>query len=116
MPARDLPFNDQIMIDCFYIKHVKPRGHWFMSMLDKCTMYHLATLIPDHSPGTFCRIFFQDWVKWPGRPVKISIDLETGFGNQLFFETFGEAGISVLPKTGQAHWQHGKVERHGALN
>ena len=62
MPARDLPFNDQIMIDCFYIKHVKRRGHWFMSMLDKCTMYHLATRLPSFliiHPGRFAEFSFK---------------------------------------------------------
>ena len=115
MPPHDLQFNDQIMIDCFHMKDAKRKGHWFMSMLDRSTMYHLVTMIPDHSPETFCRVFFQDWVKWAGRPIEVSIDLERGFGSQLFSETLGEAGISVVPIAGQAHWQHGKIERHGAI-
>ena len=115
MPPHDLQFNDQIMIDCFHVKTAKRKGYWFMSMLDRCTMYHSVTLIPDHSPEAFCRVFFQDWVKWAGRPIEVSIDLERGFGSQLFSETLGEAGISVVPIAGQAHWQHVGVERHGAI-
>jgi hypothetical protein len=35
----------------------------------------------------------------------------------MFMKEFQEAmdilGVSVLPAAGQAHWQHGKTERHG---
>lgn len=115
MPPHDILFDDQIMIDCFHIKDGKHSGHWFMSMLDRATMYHLVTHIHDHSPQTFIKVFFRDWVKWAGRPTEVSIDLERGFGSSQFAESLGEAGIHVVPIAGQAHWQHGKIERHGAI-
>ena len=115
LPPHDLQFNDQVMVDCFHIKDPKSEGHWFMSMLDRSTMYHLVTYIPNHSPQTFVDVFFRDWVKWAGNPIEVSIDLERGFSSQLFASSLGEAGIQVVPVAGQAHWQHGKVERHGSI-
>ena len=55
------------------------------------------------------------WVKWAGKPLEVSIDLETGLGSREFGLALGEAGITVVPIAGQAHWQHGKVERHGSI-
>lgn len=115
IPPHDIQFNDQIMVDCFHVKDPKHEGHWFMSMLDRSTMYHLVTPIPDHSPQTFIKVFMRDWAKWAGNPVEISIDLERGFGSQEFADVMGKAGTAVVPIAGQAHWQHGKIERHGAI-
>ena len=115
IPPHDLQFNDQIMVDCFHVKDSKHVGHWFMSMLDRCTMYHVVTPIHDHSPQTFINVFFRDWVKWAGTPLEVSVDLETGLGGKDFATALGEANINVVPIAGQAHWQHGKVERHGSI-
>lgn len=78
IPPHDLQFNDQVMVDCFYLKDAKHVGHWFMSVLDRATMYHQVTLIPNHTPETFAKVFLDHWVKWAGRPIELSIDLETG--------------------------------------
>jgi hypothetical protein len=115
MPPHDLQFNDQIMIDCFHVKDMSNKGHWFMSLLDRATMYHLVTRIDDHSPATFTRVFFHDWCKWAGFPLEVSIDMERGFGSQEFVEALGKSGVHVVPIASQAHWQHGKVERHGSV-
>ena len=115
IPPHDIQFNDQIMIDCFHVKDIKKRGHWFMSMLDRATMYHVVTRIEDHSPNTFIEVFRNSWAKWAGFPLEISIDLERGFGSAEFATALGEAGVSVVPIASQAHWQHGKIERHGGI-
>lgn len=113
IPPHDIQFNDQLMVDCFYLKDVKHQGHWFMSVLDRSTMYHQVTLIPNHSPEAFVKVFHEYWAKWAGRPLEVSIDLDRGFGSKRFAEAVGEGGTHVAPIAGQAHWQHGKVERHG---
>ena len=115
IPPHDIQFNDQVMVDCFQVKDVKHQPHWFMSILDRATMYHQVTLIPDHTPETFIRVFLEYWIKWAGRPLEVSIDLERGFGSQKFADAMGEAGTNITPIAGQAHWQHGKIERHGAI-
>ena len=114
IPPHDIQFNDQIMVDCFHLRDADGVGHWFMSMLDRATMYHLVANIPDHSPETFIRVFRSNWTNWAGYPGEVSIDLERGFGSVEFARSLGEANISVAPIASQAHWQHGKVERHGS--
>lgn len=103
------------MIDCFRQKDSKGKGRWFMSVLDRATMYHQVSLIRDHTPETFVDHFMIFWVKWAGKPLEVSIDLETGLGSREFALALGEGGINVVPSAGQAHWQHGKVERRGAI-
>lgn len=115
IPPHDLQFNDQVMIDCFFLKDVCRKGAWFMSILDRATMYHQAIVIDNHAPESFVRCFMDYWVKWAGKPLEVSIDLETGLGSREFGLALGEAGITVVPIAGQAHWQHGKVERHGSI-
>lgn len=115
LPPHDLQFNDQIMVDCFHVKDVRNKGRWFMSMLDRATMYHQVSYIDDHSPETFVDVFMNRWIRWAGTPEEVSIDLERGFGSQEFASALGEAGVTVVPVAGQAHWQHGKIERHGGI-
>ena len=115
VPPHELQFNDEIMVDCFYLKDVMGQGQWFMSMLDRSTMFHQVHPVHDHSPQTFVRVFMDGWIKWAGPPGEISIDMETGFGGKTFAQLMGEAGALVVPIAGQAHWQHGKIERHGAI-
>lgn len=115
LPPHDLQFNDQVLVDCFHVKDVRNKGHWFMSMLDRATMYHQVSYIHDHSPGTFVDVFMNRWIRWAGTPEEVSIDLERGFGSQEFASALGEAGVTVVPVAGQAHWQHGKIERHGSI-
>ena len=115
IPPHDIQFNDQIMVDCFYLRDVKQTGHWFMSMLDRATMYHLVARIPNHSPETFMKVFRNHWSIWAGYPGEVSIDLERGFGSKEFAIGLGKANISVVPIASQAHWQHGKIERHGGI-
>ena len=43
------------------------------------------------------------------------MDVERGLVSREFVDTLGEAQIQVFPIAGQAHWQHGKIERHGAV-
>eukprot|EP00438_Fugacium_kawagutii_P019541 Skav235674 [mRNA] locus=scaffold358:1207972:1219069:- [translate_table: standard] len=115
IPPHDLQFNDQVMVDCFQVKDTTNKGHWFFSILDRATMYHQVVLLCDHTPETFVETFFAFWVKWAGKPLELSIDLETGLGSRTFGLALGEAGVTVVPIAGQAHWQHGKIERRGSI-
>ena len=115
IPPSDLQFNDEVLVDCFHLKDAHKKGFWFFSILDRATMYHQVCLIEDHSPKTFVKNFFDRWIQWAGNPGEITIDMERGFGSQEFASAMGEAGIHVYSIAGQAHWQHGKIERHGAI-
>lgn len=78
-------------------------------------MFHQVDLIDNHSPMTFIHEFLDKWVRWAGRPVEVTIDMERSFAGQEFATAMGEVGIAVSPIAGQAHWQHGKIERHNGI-
>lgn len=115
MPPHDLQFNDQVLVDCFFLRDSKGSGHWFMSLLDRATMYRQVTFIKKHTPKIFRSSFFEYWVRWAGTPHDFSVDMERGLVSREFVDALAEAGIKVSPIAGQAHWQHGKIERHGAI-
>ena len=115
VPPHDLQFNDQILLDCFHVKDKRHEGHWFMSMLDRASMYHQVCYLKAHTPESFRQAFFDFWVRWAGTPLEVTVDLERGLVSQEFVEALSEAGVHVVPIAGQAHWQHGKIERHGAI-
>ena len=113
LPPHDLQFNDQVMVDCFHLKDSRGEGYWFISMLDRATMFHQVSWIGGHSPDVFVRALVEGWIKWAGTPGEISVDMERGFGAPEFVQEMGRVGSVVVAIAGQAHWQHGKIERHG---
>ena len=113
LPPHDLQFNDQVMVDCFYLKDSRGEGYWFLSVLDRATMFHQVSWIGGHSPDVFAIVSKDHWIRWAGTPGEISVDMERGFGAPEFVQEMGRAGSVVVPIAGQAHWQHGKIERHG---
>ena len=115
IPPHNIQFNDQVLLDCFYLKDVEQHGYWFLSVLDRATMYHQIFLIDDNTPSTFLSVLLDSWVRWAGVPGEATIDMERGFGGEEFSSIAGESGIQVVSIAGQAHWQHGKIERHGAI-
>ena len=113
IPPSQLRFGDEICLDCFHVHDSENRGHWFLSMLDRATSFHLITRINDHSPYTLSRTFNDSWCRWAGAPSRISVDMEGGFRTEEFWTQVADGCCPVVPIAGTAHWQAGKVERHG---
>lgn len=113
IPPCQIRFGDEICMDCFHIHDSKQQGFWFLSMLDRATSFHLVTLLDDHSPESLSKTFNESWCRWAGNPSRISVDMEGGFRGEGFWKAVGDGCIPVVPIAGTAHWQAGKVERHG---
>lgn len=111
LPPSDARFNDRVMVDCCQIKDVNGKGFWFLCILDSATICHTVGLIQDHSPKSLLEVFRNNWMNTFG-PEEFSNDQESGFIGPLFSETFQEMCIRVTSMAGQAHLQHGKIERH----
>lgn len=77
-------------------------------------MYHQVHYVLNHRPETLQNAIYEGWIRWAGYPLELSVDLEGGFISQSFVETMSRGGIMVTPVAGQAHWQHGKIDRHGS--
>ena len=94
------------------IHDVSQTGHWFLSILDRATSFHMVGYVDDHSPQTLRKVLDDSWCVWAGIPCRISIDLEGGFASQDFWKQVSEWGCPIIPIAGTAHWQAGKIERH----
>ena len=90
-------------------------GHWFLSILDRATSYHIAELLSDHSPQALYRAFDRGWSRWAGPPAQVTVDFEGGFQGKQFWEQVSSAGTLLTSIAGTAHWQAGKVERHNQI-
>lgn len=112
LPPSDARFNDRVMVDCCPIKDVRGKGFWFLCILDSATMYQTVGLIQDHYPKSLLEVFRDNWMNTCGPPEELSIDQERGFIGPLFSDTLQEMGVKVNSIAGQAHWQHGRIERH----
>lgn len=115
IPPHDIQFNDQVLIDCFQVKDAENRGHWFLSVLDRSTMYHSVARIADHSPEALWEGFQNHWVNVLGPPKEVTVDQERGFIGPGFVDPVSKMGSLVTSIAGQAHWQNGKSERHGSI-
>lgn len=111
-PPSNMVFGDEICVDCIQVHDAGQVGHWFLSILDRATSFHLLGYLPDHSPESLRRALDETWCSWAGVPCRVSIDLEGGFASEDFWNRVGEWGTPIIPIAGTAHWQAGKIERH----
>ena len=112
IPPSQITFGDEVQLDCICIHDASKQQHWFLSIIDRATSYHLIELMRDHSPAELHRAFDRGWCKWAGPPLRVSVDLEGGFQGHEFWHAVGNAGTSLSAIGGTAHWQQGKIERH----
>ena len=57
--------------------------------------------------------FLAGWVAWAGCPKHVTVDLDSAFKDQ-FLDKMDKRQVAVRCVAGQAHWQNGLAERHGA--
>ncbi|CAE7476031.1 RE1 [Symbiodinium microadriaticum] len=112
IPPCSITFGDEVHLDCICVHDSVPESHWFLSIVDRATSYHVVELLRDHTPIELNKAFDRAWAKWAGPPLRVSVDFEGGFRGKEFWTKVGEAGTSLVSIAGTAHWQAGKVERH----
>eukprot|EP00439_Symbiodinium_sp_Y106_P014302 s656_g2.t1 len=92
IPPCQITFGDEVQLDCFCIHDADKKSHWFLSIIDRATSFHVIELMRDHSPYELHRAFDRSWMKWAGPPLRATTDLEGGFQGREFWEQVGEAG------------------------
>ena len=115
IPPCSVTFGDEVQLDCVCIHDSEGESHWFLSIVDRATSFHMLELLRDHSPNELQRAFDRGWSKWAGIPLRVSVDMEGGFAGADFWERVSQAGTSLSSIAGTAHWQAGKVERHNSI-
>ena len=112
IPPCSVTFGDEVHLDCICVHDSGGESHWFLSIIDRATSYHIVELLRDHSPVELNKAFDRAWSKWAGPPLQVSVDFEGGFRGKEFWTKVSEAGSALVSIAGTAHWQAGKIERH----
>ena len=108
-----LDFNHRVYMDG--IKWTKKLGQSFQfyHVLDAGTHFHVAFVAPSHTSSDIIRLFSQHWMNWAGAPQELKVDSGTELNSQEFAEFNQRFGIRCETTCPEAHWQNGKIERHG---
>ena len=109
IPSVDLQFGDHLKIDAVMLYDSLGKGHWFLSIVDKCTMFHQVHLLPSHSPEHLFEGLKRGWFAWAGVPREIR------FSSVALSNLLSKQGIELRSIAGQAHFQAGKVERQNQI-
>ena len=90
-PPSNMVFGDEICVDCIQVHDAGQVGHWFLSILDRATSFHLLGYLPDHSPESLRRALVYGLPEapkaWFDSLCKILIH-ELGFQNSLLDQAF----------------------------
>ena len=112
IPPCAITFGDEVHLDCICVRDSSMESHWYLSIIDRATSFHVLELLRDHSPLELNKAFDRAWSKWAGPPLQVTVDFEGGFRGKEFWTKVSEAGSTLVSIAGTAHWQAGKVERH----
>ena len=103
IPPCSVTFGDEVHLDCICAHDSGGESHWFLSIVDRATSYHIVELLRDHSPIELNKAFDRAWSKWAGPPLQVSVDFEGGFRGKEFWTKVSEAGSALVSIAGTAH-------------
>ena len=110
-----LEFNDKIAIDeLVYTTRTGMRHHIF-HVIDYASSFHIAFRVQGSSSQDVIAGLSQHWLSWAGAPGEMIVDAATALTSEEFLSFTQRSGIRCTTIAPRAHWQTGKVERHGQL-
>ena len=115
IPPPELQFGDHLKIDAVMIYDSMGKGHWFLSVVDKCTMFHQVYKLPSHSASNIFAGLKNCWFTWAGVPREITCDQEGGFSSEELSRLLSVQGVELCSVAGQAHFEAGKIEKHNQI-
>ena len=108
-----LDFNDRIAIDeLIFTSQAGQRFHVF-HVIDYCSSYHVAFCVPSPTSQEVIDGLTRHWLSWAGAPGELIVDAASEFTSEAFLSFLQSAGIRCTTIAPRAHWQSGKIERHG---
>ena len=108
-----LDFNHRIYIDGVNWTNSQGKSLQFYHIVDAGSNFHVAIATPAKTTQDILNIISQHWMSWAGPPTELQVDSGTELNSEefaAFLQRFGIKGSTTCP---MAHWQNGKVERHG---
>jgi hypothetical protein len=108
--VRPLEFNQEVSVDTINLQDNRGKKVEVLSILDQATGYHVVKRISGRTSAAYASDFNTAWSMWAGPPLKVTCDQERGFMKE-FADYLEMGGTQVRYTAGQAHWQHGVIER-----
>ena len=108
--VRPLEFNQEVSVDTINLQDNRGKKVEVLSILDQATGYHVVKRISGRTSAAYASDFNTAWSMWAGPPLKVTCDQERGFMKE-FADYLEMGGTQVRHTAGQAHWQHGVIER-----
>eukprot|EP00435_Cladocopium_sp_Y103_P036353 s892_g9.t1 len=109
-------FNDVVAIDA--VTWTDPNNHTytFYHMIDMSTNFHIAFPC-EHRPTSseIANLISKQWISWAGPPKTLIHDSAGEFCGEEFGKYLQGFDIQSQVIPGEAHWQLGRCERHGAI-
>ena len=86
-----------------------------LNMVGFATRFSMLGLLNSHDAMEVVRVFSKEWINWAGTPETVYSDHGSEFkGNfDRWANTLGFY-MRIIPT--ESPWQHGLVERHGAVS
>ena len=79
------------------------------------TNYHVACASPGQSSQAAIEALVTGWFQWAGAPIELHTDAGTEFTSREFSSMLTQFSVRSIVAAPGAHWQIGKVERHGHI-
>eukprot|EP00438_Fugacium_kawagutii_P025852 Skav231407 [mRNA] locus=scaffold4039:44689:52020:- [translate_table: standard] len=112
-PCVALDFNEVVAADVMWLDVSDAKTLPVLNLVDVASTYQVVVPLSSTKSEELSRATVEGWINWAGAPKHMIVDLDSGFRDQ-FLQLMDTRGITVRCAAGQAHWQNGICERHGA--
>ena len=112
-PFTPRPFNDRLDLDVLWLHDIRGTVHGYLSQVDDATCYHVLSYLPDRSEEEVIRILINGWFSYFGPPDEMLLDADGSFRGYRFETLQAQCAVKVRYAPADAHYQMGRVERHG---
>ena len=108
-----LDFNHRIYLDGVNWTNAQSQEFHFYHILDAGSNYNVAMAAPTRTSDSVIKVLNQGWIQWAGPPSELIVDSATELNSHLFAEFAQRFSIRTITTNPDAHWQSGRIERHG---
>ena len=106
-------FGDKVSIDGVKWTNKQGQDFHFYHFIDHGTNYHTTIIAP--SRAEIQERFVMGWLNWAGPPNTVLMDSAKEFVSEPFVQFLQTLNIQREVVPPDAHWQRGRIERHGGV-
>ena len=106
-------FNDRLGVDVLWLKDIRGRLYGYLSQVDEATCYHVLNHLHDRTEEEVLNTMVNGWFSYFGPPDELLLDADGCFRGYRFETLQAQCAVKVRFIPADAHYQLGRVERHG---